>query len=260
MDRFLAGSTADSLREADSAVTSLFGGEKADEDPTPIQHQRKRAKRSDCSPVRLTSLSADIAARYASYLASDDLLNLALTSKLYGAPASMRRGFWSLSEEVARQRYEAASVSEKCGVPRRGGRPLWLKLLNRLERHRVPLRFDHLLGSTVGTGKVGYVGGDLSSVVLCNVGSEGPGADCTAISNFVMSEGRHYALFHMNGIVHDHDDSDDQCIRVGIIRPVDVAGWGEGKRRHFWPFCQQTKRTVQRCAAHTTSSTGTALI
>ena len=42
------------------------------------------------------------------------------------------RGIWSLAEEVARQRYEAASASEKGGVSRRGGRPLWIELLHRL--------------------------------------------------------------------------------------------------------------------------------
>ena len=66
MDRFLDGSTADGLREADSAVTRLFGGEQADEDPIAIQQQPRRNKRakSDCGPVRLTSLSADIAIRF----------------------------------------------------------------------------------------------------------------------------------------------------------------------------------------------------
>ena len=138
IDRFLDGSTAGSLWETDSVVTSLFSGDQqaaADRDPVLIQRQRKRA-RSDPSQLCLTSLSADIAVGYASYLASDELLNLALTSKLYGAPVSMRRGFWSLAEEVARQRYEAASASEKGGVPRGGERPLWLKLLHRLELYR----------------------------------------------------------------------------------------------------------------------------
>ena len=182
MDRFLDGSTADSLREADSVLTSLFGGDQAHEDPTSIQQQQQRKRvKPDCGPVRLTSLSADIAIKYASYLASGDLLNLALTSKLYGAPVGMRRGFWSLSEEVARQMYEAATASEKGGVPRTGGRPLWLKLLHRLELHRVPLRFD-LLGSTTGSGKVGYVDGDLSSVSFGDIRYGGHDFDCTAAS------------------------------------------------------------------------------
>ena len=198
------------------------------------QRRNKRVK-SDCGPVRLTSLSADIAVRCASYLASDDLLNLALTSKLYGAPAGMRRGFWSLSEEVARQRYETATASEKGGVPSRGGRPLWLKLLRRLEVHRVPLRFDHLLGSAMGTGEIGYVDGDMSSVFFGEVRSIGA-SDCTVISNFVMTDGKHYAMFRINGI--GLDDSGLQCIRIGIMTPVYVVGWDEDRRRNYSPFCQ----------------------
>ncbi|EJK53991.1 hypothetical protein THAOC_26467 [Thalassiosira oceanica] len=239
MDRFLDGSTADSLREADSAVVGLFGGggQRAAE---PTHQQRKRVK-SDCSPVCLTSLSADIAVRYASYLASDDLLNLALTSKLYGAPVGMRRGFWSLSEEVARLKYEAATTSEKGGVPRREGRPLWLKLLHRLELLKVPLWFDHLLGSAMRTYQVKYVGGDLSRVTFGVIHTSRLGSDfnCTAISSFVMSEGKHYAVFHMNGIGHDDPDL---AFRIGIVRPVDVAGWNGERRRNYWPFTSSGRR------------------
>ena len=134
--------------------------------------------------------------------------------------------------QVARQRYETATESEKGGVPRMGEPPLWLKLLHRLEVHRLLSRFDHLLGSTMGTGKVGYIGGDSSSVFFGDIRSRGHDFDCAAISSFVMLEGKHHALFHMSG------DIDNQCIRIGITKPVHINGWDENRRRDYWPFRQ----------------------
>ena len=56
-----------------------------------------------------------------------------------------------------------------------------------------------------------------------------------------MSEGKHYAEFHMDTIGHDYWPLHGRTrardrIQIGIRRPVDIAGWNEDRRHKFWSF------------------------
>ena len=109
--------------------------------------------------VDLSRVDTSIVAHITSFIGeSCELLNLALTCKSFGQPASTTTLSLSLVEEVARQAVcSRATAAEMSCLPRyASGTTTWLSILNRFERLLV---FDVLLGRYIE-----HRNGDLTAV------------------------------------------------------------------------------------------------
>jgi len=158
--------------------------------------------------VDLSRVDPSLVTQVASFLCrSRELLGMALTCKAFG---QRRPSGSSLVEEAARQllvNHLRPSDFERNALPQYGnGTIAWLPILHELEKLRIPLKFSKLVGRGME-----YSGGSESSVfsMLYSVYS-------TAIANYVMKRGVHYASFKLIG-------GDDTV--VGVARPFRDFGF-----------------------------------
>ncbi|EJK69765.1 hypothetical protein THAOC_08943, partial [Thalassiosira oceanica] len=115
--------------------------------------------------VDLSRLDTSLVNQVSSFLGTArELLNLALTCKSFGRPASETALKWSLMEEVARQTVcsRVATDAEMRFLPRyASGTVTWLSILHKYEH---PLQFDVLFG-----GNIEHKYGDKTTV--CGTGN-----------------------------------------------------------------------------------------
>ena len=194
------------------------------------------------STVDLSRFNPFLVTQVASFLGlSRELLSMALVCKAFGwrqQQPSSTPGL-SLVEEAARQflanqlrpsEIERSALSER----ENDGTTPWLSNLHELERLRVPLKFSKLIGSGIeysGTGR------DMSVVK-----ADPRGYDSTAMTNYVIRRGVHYATFRLiSGKAH-----------VGVVRPLpdfdfvhEGRGFGLLDERNFGDLlAQRTEKWV----------------
>ena len=164
----------------------------------------------------IDSLDNDIVIRFASYLHSQDLVNLSLTCRRFG---SSNTDSLSLMEDTAYQIICNAKEHEKEALPKLANQT-YIELYSELEKYREPRVFDQLIGEDLC-----YIDNDKSHII--NNRSGEPGVDyitlrsSTAIcSQNVMRAGKHYATFTISDYPDDH-------IRIGVIRPLPNLWWTE---------------------------------
>ena len=121
----------------------------------------------------------DIVIRFASYLSSQDLVNLSLTCRKFGSSQLHDSGS-SLMEDTAHQIISNAQQDEKEALPRMANQS-YIELYSELEQYRGPRSFDQLLGN-----RLSYVNDDRSHIMVCEIPT------CSAICNHVMRAGKHY--------------------------------------------------------------------
>ena len=196
----------------------------------------------------LDSLDSDIVIRFASYLCSQDLLNLSLTCRRFG---SKNEGL-SLMEDTAMQIVNNSHKDERNAIPKLANQT-YIELYSELEKYREPRMFDQLLGNSLS-----YVNDDKSHIKYNGSGGE---PISTAICNHVMSAGKHYATFTMNS-----NSTDENTLNslTGIIRPL--KNWDKKGLESFDPLDRgyfdelQKERTerwsgdVNYCGFHTNYS------
>jgi len=158
----------------------------------------------------MDSLDNDIVVRFAPYLCSRDLVNLSLTCRRFG---SSNGDGLSLMEDTARQIMSNAEKEERDALPRMANQT-YIELYSKLLKHREPRIFDQLIGEGLS-----YVNDDDKSHIKF-AGNGIPNTTHTAISNYVMRAGKHYATFIKEGDYSFLYGMDTSFCYVGITRPL----------------------------------------
>ena len=152
----------------------------------------------------MDSFSNDIVIRFASYLSSQDLVNLSLTCRKFGSSHLHDTGS-SLMENTAHQIMCHAKEDERGALPKLANQT-YMELYSELEKLRAPRLFDQLIGNDIS-----YVDHDKSHIKykksVRNLRTN------TAISNHVMRAGKHYVTFVIGG-------TNIHFAQVGLIRPL----------------------------------------
>lgn len=169
-------------------------------------------KRATAS-VDLSRVDPSLVAQVASFVGlSRDLLSMALTCKAFGwmRPSSTLGS--SLIEEAARQflvNQLRPSDIERNALPQYGNDIIvWIPILYELERLRLPLRFSKLVGCGLE-----YFG---SESIVTSSDSSYRGIISTALTDYVMKRGVHYATFKL---------SNTGVAILGVVRPLRDFGF-----------------------------------
>ena len=117
-----------------------------------------------------------------SYLDARDMVHLAMTCKWFGTKEQQYNNL-SMMEESARQLFNGAQTEERQAVPNEDN---YFLLYNELLALRSHLLFDQLVGNDIE-----YLNNDKSRVTT-TVSKIDPN---TAMSNYIMRAGKHYATF-----------------------------------------------------------------
>jgi len=166
----------------------------------------------------MDSFSNDIVIRFASYLSSQDLVNLSLTCRKFGSSQLHDTGS-SLMEDTAHQIICNAKDHERDALPRMANQT-YLELYSELEKLRAPRVFDQLIGD-----RISYVDNDKSHTKYTKKERNYLRPN-TAICNHVMRAGRHYATFVIGG-------TDIHFAQIGITRPL--KNWDKKRLECFDP-------------------------
>ena len=187
--------------ELESENRGLRGEESHDDSVLPVVKIRTFT-------VDLSRIDPILVAHVASFLGlSRELLSMALTCKAFGwRGASSTPGGSSLVEEVARQflanQLQPSDV-ERDALPRyNNGTSSWLRILNDLERLRLPLKFNKLIGP-------GIAQSENDSRVKAKLDIRYTYS--TAMTDYVMRRGVHYATYDL---IYDGG------LSIGVARPL----------------------------------------
>lgn len=162
-------------------------------------------QRSIYHQIIMDSFNNDIVIRFASYLSSQDLVNLSLTCRKFGG-SQLHDGESSLMEDTAHQIMCDANEDEKEALPKLADQT-YIELYSELEKLREPRVFDQLIGE-----RISYVDNDKSHIKYNKKERNYIRTD-TAISNHVMRAGKHYVTFVIGG-------TNIHFAQVGIVRPL----------------------------------------
>ena len=183
----------------------------------------------------IDSLDNDIVIHFASYLHSQDLINLSLTCRRFG---SKNDDDLSLMEGTAHHFICNAKEHEKEALPKLANQT-YIELYSELEQYRAPRLFDQLVGEDLC-----YVDDDKSHTINNRKGE--PGVDyistrsSTAICNHnVMRAGKHFTTFTLL--------EKPARICIGVIRPLPNLWWMESfdpmlKEESFHPYYNRLLR------------------
>ena len=196
----------------------------------------------------MDSFSNDVILCIASYLRSNELLNLALTCRRFGAKNTTHQDNLSLMEEAALQYTMEQTEAERETLSRFNIQSC-LELYHELQRLRSPLIFDRLIGQNIEYVDEGYSEMALLRYQLRfgrEIYREDKKKMCiwcastetnTAISNKRMRGGKHCVTFTKHGYGR---------MNVGIIRPMKVEGedeilWFDPLERRCWDNMKQCR-------------------
>ena len=152
----------------------------------------------------MDSFNNDIVIRFASFLCSKDLVNLASTCRRFGS-SRLHDTRSSLMEDTAHQIMCNAKQEEKEALPKLADQS-FIELYSELEKYRAPRIFNQLIGRAI-SDPICYVNNNKSHLKLLGNKKK----TNTAICKHVMRAGRHYATFTKEG---------EGDLRIGIIRPL----------------------------------------
>ena len=188
------------VAELESAIKDLRlrGEENHDDSLLPVEKT---------ATVDLSRVDPTLVAHVASFLGlSRELLSLALTCKTFGWRQSSSAPSGSLVEEAARgflaNQMQPSDV-ERDALPQYNNETTtWLPILNELEQLRLPLKFSKLIGADITySGSDSRVKGHSDSRYKYS----------TAMTDYVMRRGIHYATFNLiNG----------RGTVIGVSRPL----------------------------------------
>lgn len=165
-------------------------------------HDSTTFKTDGNNRLDIDSLDNDTVIRFASYLCPRDMVSLSLSCRRFGG--SKDDNSLSLMEDTARKIICNAEREERDALPKQVGQT-YIEVYNELLKHKEPQVFDQLIGN-----RLSYVNDDKSHIKF--VGGEP--THNTAICNYVMRAGRHYATFTSGG------DAALLLKYVGITRPL----------------------------------------
>jgi len=160
----------------------------------------------------LFNLNVALQSHVASYLAPNDILNLALTCRHFGWPSVHDDGDpsdTSLIEKIVKQTLaQDQSEDERRALPRLETQS-YLSLYQELHKLRSPLRFDHLFAQH----EIKYLFDDERWLVFSMAEEKNNDDLPTAVSGHIMRAGKHYCTITVA-------DNEEPCITAGITRSI----------------------------------------
>ena len=225
----------DKITELESKICSLEIDKKYAEDKILKLDERCTVLRGDedLSESILLSFDEDSLASILSFLEPQDFASLAATCKRFGAKThQIGDEDVSLIKKIAYKIYEGASTREKEALPLYQDGYSAFFLYNGLNKLRMPLMFDRLLGYIEHAGRDKSTIKPLSRHFMLKTPAPIPMAFTafTAVSDHVMRAGKHYVTFTCT----DLGLESDQPLWFGIVRPLNQY---KPYRNYFTPFC-----------------------
>ena len=203
----------------------------------------KRSEISSGTTVDLSIFDQNVVLHVASFLSAIDLTQLGRTCGRFGVASDGRQR--SLANEAAHQTFTStATVDERNALPRYADESD-TALLRQLYFLSERLEFRQLIGRKI------YYTSDESKL---KVSVRQDGCRVSALSNFVMRRGEHFATFNVSG-----EAAADFNIDIGIIRPL--PGWDKQELAGFDPvYDDSSDDASQDLLAQRTDRWGTSVV